>query len=157
MLNPVDMRTGGSSAATTRNRYQGWPMSSERSTPNTSQATANSNGEVPWPTMAATVCRLLFFRWLAVGMAGSSRPLSILSLAGSLWPAQSRHMFAVWCPGHGSRVLLWADCITDLDNSPDGPILGWRCPWGRGGQLVGTRHTRVVPSSAATGRLSRWT
>ena len=36
-------------------------------------------------------------------------------------------MLTVYCPGHGSRVLLDASCIEALHNTRDGPVLAWHC------------------------------
>jgi hypothetical protein len=45
-------------------------------------------------------------------------------------------MFAVYCPGHHRRVLLFSEHITELVNQPGGFMLRWRCPCG----ATGTEH-----------------
>src|SRR6266567_7936591 len=138
MVNPVAARIGGSSAATNMKRYQGTPKSSERSKPNTSHATASSNGDTSCPMTAATVWRLR-----RDAMAGFSRTLSILSLAEFLLPLENGHMFAVWCERHETRVLLWPACITALERSNDDLAVHWRCPCGEEGRLLCTRSLQA--------------
>ena len=45
-------------------------------------------------------------------------------------------MFDVFCPNHGSRVLLFSDDIEALINHPDGIALHWHCPCGERGVTV---------------------
>jgi hypothetical protein len=42
-------------------------------------------------------------------------------------------MFSVYCPGHGSRVLLTSDNIEAVVNRPEGVELHWRCTCGEVG------------------------
>jgi len=42
-------------------------------------------------------------------------------------------VFAVYCPHHGSRVLLSADDIETVVNGPGGIDVHWRCPCGWAG------------------------
>jgi hypothetical protein len=44
-------------------------------------------------------------------------------------------MFAVNCPHHRSRVLLWSDNIETIVNGPAGIEVHWRCPCGGAGVL----------------------
>ncbi|HEY8524403.1 MAG TPA: hypothetical protein VIL48_05540 [Acidimicrobiales bacterium] len=61
-------------------------------------------------------------------------------------------MFEVYCPAHRSRVLLAASRIESLRNTPDGPILDWRCWCGARGSLVRgvSRVHRHGPSAGPT-------
>lgn len=54
-------------------------------------------------------------------------------------------MFHVYCPGHASRVLLDVTRIEGVYNTPEGPMVLWRCYCGRTGTLL---HgvSRSVPS-----------
>jgi hypothetical protein len=45
-------------------------------------------------------------------------------------------MFAIYCSGHRSRVLLFSEQIEELVNRPDGVELRWRCTCG----TTGTTH-----------------
>lgn len=51
-------------------------------------------------------------------------------------------MFVAYCPGHGSKVLLFAEHIEELHNDPSGVHLRWRC-------TCGTAGTTVIPRSPA--------
>jgi hypothetical protein len=53
-------------------------------------------------------------------------------------------MFAVYCPRHASRVLLFTEHITEIVNRPDGIDLRWRCPCG----AAGTEHYAPPPAAA---------
>jgi hypothetical protein len=44
-------------------------------------------------------------------------------------------MFTVYCNGHGSQVLLFAEHIQELANRPDGIALRWRCTCGTAGTV----------------------
>ena len=59
-------------------------------------------------------------------------------------------MFEVHCTAHGSRVLLDSSRIESVRNTPDGPVLDWRCWCGERGSLVrGTSPAAVDPAHAA--------
>ncbi len=47
-------------------------------------------------------------------------------------------MFVAYCPGHNSKVLLFAEHITELVNQPFGVELRWRC-------TCGTTGTTSIP------------
>ncbi|MGH9247411.1 MAG: hypothetical protein ACRD29_24485 [Acidimicrobiales bacterium] len=58
-------------------------------------------------------------------------------------------MFAVDCPGHGSRVLLGPRAIEELVNTDAGIVVRWRCRCGTTGTvLTGVR----APSGGRTSR-----
>jgi hypothetical protein len=42
-------------------------------------------------------------------------------------------MFAVYCPGHRGRILLFAEHIEQLVNRASGVELHWRCSCGSAG------------------------
>ena len=42
-------------------------------------------------------------------------------------------MFAVYCNGHGQRVLLSSDDIEAIVNGSDGIVVHWRCDQGHRG------------------------
>lgn len=42
-------------------------------------------------------------------------------------------MFDVYCPGHGSRVILFTRDIEAVLNSPEGIEVHYRCPCGHRG------------------------
>jgi hypothetical protein len=92
--------------------------------PNTSQATANSKGERPLHTTAATV---------RLGLAAFFRTGTILPLVGSTGKVEDDGMFDVYCPRHRSRVLLFSDNVSALVNRPDALELHWRCTCGHTG------------------------
>jgi hypothetical protein len=52
-------------------------------------------------------------------------------------------MFEVYCPGHGSPVLLDFSRIEAIHNTAEGPVLDWRCWCGTCGSLIG--GTQSVP------------
>ncbi len=137
MVKPVSAFTGPVPAAHTLKRYQGAPTSSLRSTPKTSQATANSNGDTPSNITAATTWRRIF-------LAGSLRTVTILPLFKRLRHRHNGLMFAAYCSGHGRRVLLFSEHIEELVNRPDGMELRWRCPCGTGGTTYIHRHDAPV-------------
>jgi hypothetical protein len=45
-------------------------------------------------------------------------------------------MFEVYCPSHGSRVLLDSSRIVRLRATRRGPVVEWRCWCGARGSLV---------------------
>ena len=45
-------------------------------------------------------------------------------------------MFKVFCPRHGSEVLLGYDNIVSISNGPDGVEMAWECYCGQHGHLV---------------------
>ncbi|MDQ1364034.1 MAG: hypothetical protein QOJ52_3395 [Acidimicrobiaceae bacterium] len=51
-------------------------------------------------------------------------------------------MFAIYCSGHESRVLLFSEHIEALVNRPDGVELRWRCTCG----TTGTTHIHHNPA-----------
>jgi hypothetical protein len=54
-------------------------------------------------------------------------------------------MFAVYCPGHSRRVLLFAEHIERLVNRADGIEVHWRCTCGTAGtDLIGRRHPELA-------------
>ena len=135
MVKPEDVVMGGWSAAQTKKRYQGTP-SSDRSMPNTSQATANSNGDSPWVMTAATVLRPL---------AAFFRTGSILPLVAGQGKGHHEGMFDVYCKGHEARVLLFPANIAALVNTSDGIEMHWRCTCG----TVGVRTIQRPPAGRA--------
>lgn len=60
-------------------------------------------------------------------------------------------MFTIYCSGHDSRVLLFAEHIEELVNRPDGVELRWRCPCGTTGTSLIHRTTgaRLEPEAEA--------
>ena len=59
-------------------------------------------------------------------------------------------MFAVYCEGHGQRVLLSSDHIEAILNSPDGLAVQWRCDQGhRGCWRPGRPEPAIRPRLAA--------
>ncbi|MGH3918321.1 MAG: hypothetical protein ACRDRY_23680 [Pseudonocardiaceae bacterium] len=49
-------------------------------------------------------------------------------------------MFTVWCPGHGSTVLIWTSDIDRIVNTSDGIAVHYHCGCGRRGVwLTGRR------------------
>ena len=60
-------------------------------------------------------------------------------------------MFEVHCTSHGSRVLLDSSRIESVRNTPEGPVLDWRCWCGERGSLVrgATRRAATTPAHAA--------
>jgi hypothetical protein len=57
---------------------------------------------------------------------------AILPLVISRFLPQDRcmSMFAVWCEGHGARVLLSGSSIESVGNGPEGIVVRWRCTCG---------------------------
>jgi hypothetical protein len=58
-------------------------------------------------------------------------------------------MFEVFCHAHGSRVLLDSSRIESVRNTPQGPVLDWRCWCGEHGSLVRGAHPRPVTTTPA--------
>ena len=58
-------------------------------------------------------------------------------------------MFEVHCQAHGSRVLLDSSRIESVRNTPEGPVLDWRCWCGERGSLVRGTTARPVTSAPA--------
>jgi hypothetical protein len=54
-------------------------------------------------------------------------------------------VFAVYCPHHGSRVLLCADDIETIVNGPRGIDVHWRCPCGWAGVLRTGAELMAIP------------
>jgi hypothetical protein len=52
-------------------------------------------------------------------------------------------MFSVYCPGHGSQVLLGHRNIVRIVNGEDGIHLHWQCRCGTNGVLVTGRRRRT--------------
>jgi hypothetical protein len=48
-------------------------------------------------------------------------------------------VFEIFCPNHRSRVLLTTSRIEALRNTPDGPIVDWRCWCGTRGSMANGR------------------
>lgn len=57
-------------------------------------------------------------------------------------------MFEVFCPEHGSRVLLTTTRIEKLHNTPAGIVVDWRCWCGTAGRLY-KGHSREEAEAAA--------
>jgi hypothetical protein len=57
-------------------------------------------------------------------------------------------MFDVYCPTHGSRVLLGPRRIETLTNTPAGVVVEWRCYCGTQGTLSFAPHTHTAPAPA---------
>lgn len=58
-------------------------------------------------------------------------------------------MFEVYCPSHGCSVLLTTGRIEALRNTPEGPVVVWRCWCGtRGHMRGGTEASITTPGSA---------
>jgi hypothetical protein len=55
-------------------------------------------------------------------------------------------MFEIQCPRHRNRVLLGAHAIEALVNTPDGPVVHWRC-------YCGARGARRFASGRGPGRI----
>jgi hypothetical protein len=56
-------------------------------------------------------------------------------------------MFLIDCPRHEGRVLLGPRFIQALVNTPDGPVMHWRCPCGSSGtQAIGRRSSIAAPA-----------
>jgi hypothetical protein len=53
-------------------------------------------------------------------------------------------MFAVYCPAHDSRVLLFPDNIQAIINAPGGIELHWRCGCGAEGVKHFPRADRKI-------------
>lgn len=51
-------------------------------------------------------------------------------------------MFAIYCEGHGSRVILSNRHITHLDNTDHGIEMHWQCTCGTEGVEVLGQHAR---------------
>jgi hypothetical protein len=57
-------------------------------------------------------------------------------------------MFAVQCPVHNSRVLLFPEHIEQLVNRGDGVELHWRCTCGATGtHHIGRRRPELVEAA----------
>ena len=61
-------------------------------------------------------------------------------------------MFEIFCPSHGSRVLLDHSRIDALRTTPEGPVLDWRCWCGERGSLVGGRRPPLAEPDRAPRR-----
>jgi hypothetical protein len=72
--------------------------------------------------------------------------MAILPLLKRGRQCDHRYVFAVYCPGHRSRVLLFPDNIDALVNRPEVIELHWRCTCG----ASGVKH---LPRSALSGML----
>jgi hypothetical protein len=60
-------------------------------------------------------------------------------------------MFDVYCPRHGTRVLLGSRSIESVVNTVDGITVQWRCRCGATGTLTtGRPHPRVSAAHADT-------
>ncbi len=53
-------------------------------------------------------------------------------------------MFAVYCPAHRSRILMFADNIEALVNGPGGVEIHWRCGCGEVGVERANRAAKIV-------------
>jgi hypothetical protein len=53
-------------------------------------------------------------------------------------------MFEIYCPDHGSHVLLDHSRIEALRTTPQGPVLDWRCWCGARGSLGRSAETTPV-------------
>ena len=73
-------------------------------------------------------------------MAAFFCTVSILPLAGADRKGDNRDMFAVYCSGHGSRVLLFSEHIEELVNCPEGMHVRWRCTCGTMGKTLIPRN-----------------
>ena len=60
-------------------------------------------------------------------------------------------MFAVYCPRHGTRVLLFEDNIEGLINHSAGVRLHWRCTCGQAG-VAEVGATAEAPEQARVAR-----
>jgi hypothetical protein len=56
-------------------------------------------------------------------------------------PKENGTMFQVYCPDHGSQVLLDNGRIRGMRATADGPVLDWECWCGRRGSLAGGRNS----------------
>ena len=58
-------------------------------------------------------------------------------------------MFEIFCPTHGSRVLLDSGRIERIRNTSSGPVIDWQCWCGTRGSLVrgGAGHARRHPDA----------
>lgn len=57
-------------------------------------------------------------------------------------------MFEVYCPSHGSSVLLTTSRIEALRNTPEGPVVVWRCWCGTLGHMRGGNEASVTTGAA---------
>jgi hypothetical protein len=57
-------------------------------------------------------------------------------------------MFAIYCPGHEGRVLLFPEHIEQLVNRADGVELHWRCTCGSAGVHCIGRSARRLEEAA---------
>lgn len=67
-------------------------------------------------------------------------------------------MFAVDCPKHGTRVLIWTSLVERVRNTPGGIEVDYRCTCGhRGTWSTGRRAERSAQDLpiVAEGRLAR--
>jgi hypothetical protein len=53
-------------------------------------------------------------------------------------------VFAIWCPRHGSRVLLFPASILSLQETADGVRIGYRCTCGHEGVTPPPAHRRAA-------------
>ncbi len=69
--------------------------------------------------------------------------------------------FSVFCPTHDTRVLMTRRNILGFWNSPDGPVIQWKCNCGhegfldRNGTAVDCADCDAGATAKAAGRLSR--
>jgi hypothetical protein len=59
-------------------------------------------------------------------------------------------MFAVYCEGHGSHVLLGTDHIVRISNHHDAIEVHWRCDQGHEGTWSQPRPARIAPHQLVT-------
>lgn len=65
-------------------------------------------------------------------------------------------MFAPFCPTHDSTVLMTRRNVVGFANSPDGPVIHWRCNCGhegimsRSGAAAAPANSHVTRSTTAT-------
>src|ERR1017187_4326663 len=82
--------------------------------------------------------------------------VAILPLLGRAHQVHNVSMFAVYCPAHRSRILLFSDNIRALVNGPTGAELHWRCTCGAEGVKRVHRvenHWRSSGDGTTTGAL----
>src|SRR5262245_26872852 len=141
-------------APITRKRYQGSAYS-DRSKPNTSCATPNSNAATCVPTSAATRCPCSSRRegperctgGTSDSLAGFLRTCAVLPLVRRSGSTEDESMFTVHCPRHGSEVLLNERRIVALEPDDDRLKVSWVCWCGyRGSHHTGRarRQTAII-------------
>ncbi len=60
-------------------------------------------------------------------------------------------VFDVYCPTHGSRILLTRRNMISFWNGPDGPHIRWKCECGHEGTLG---RTGSVPDEPTTDQVA---